>query len=395
MQRISGAVQEGARAYLNRQYRTIAIVGVVLFVAYAVRIGWIDEPTRVVLAFLGSTALLLGGFYLYERRGRTDAAVAAVAAAITALYASLVAATAVYELVGATAGLAVAAVIGAVATVLAVRWDARVVAALGLVGALLAPVLVDAGTSTTALAFMAVALLASTAVLLWRRWDWLAAISFAVGVAQLAAWLDDQYRDRLGLALTVLGAFWAIYAVAAVGYELRVPTTKLRPSSALLLLADAMLLGGGGWLMLHDRHGDAAVAWVLAVAALHVALGAASLRGRISDEVAALLLAVGVGYSAIGLGLALSGPALVLGWSAEAALLAWVARRTRDRRAFLGSGLFLVLALAHVLDFDAPISALREGVDGLGGAVVAVAAVGIVLFAAGAWLMLPRPPALP
>ena len=329
-------------------------IGAIFFLATALRRGWIDEPTRVVLAYLGSTVLLGLGLYLYERKGKTQASLALVAAAIGALYAATTAATTLYDLVDPAVGLLVAGLVGAVATLVAVRWNSREIAAIGIIGALLSPVLVDSGTSDVALAFMAIALVSATGVLLWKKWDWLAVAAFVTSAPQLIAWLDDAYSDTLPLALGVLGCFWVVYVVAAVGFELRVPTEKLRFSSASLLLADALLTSGAGWLMLDSAgHGDVATGWVLGVAVVHVALGAATFRGRISREVALLLLAVGIGLSAIGAALALDGPALVAAWSVEAVLLAWLARRLDRARGFVAAAGFIAGAAIHTLAFDA------------------------------------------
>jgi uncharacterized membrane protein len=322
----------------------VTLLGIVFFFVLAVERGWIGPATRVTLGATVSAVLVLAALWLRRRFGDTYASLSAAGVGIAGFYATLLAATALYDLVPSAVALAAAAAIAAVGAGVAWRWNSETLASLGLLGAILVPVpiAIQGDLTPLAVAFAGLVLATATTVAVLRDWRGLHVAAVLAAAPQAIALMFDNPANTVPVVFGV----WVVLAVIPVWHALRTRLTYL-PASLLMFGA-----AYGGWAAGVLFGGNTQGYVLLAVALAYGAAGTALYRR--DRDTASLLWAIGLTLAAVGAASLASGATLTIVWSAEAAVLAWLARRIKEPRFQLAACAWLGLAFVHGIGIDAP-----------------------------------------
>ena len=355
----------------------VTLLGIVFFFVLATNRGWIGPMARVSLGAGASVLVFAAGLVIHRRYGQLHAALAACGAGIAGGYATLAAATILYDLLPAAGALVAATGIAAAGVIVALAWSSQSLAALGFLGAALSPaaLALDEGVSAAGTAFSAVVFAALAAVTVRRGWDRLLVAGAGVILLQTVWLVADAPAEDVG-ATIVTAVVVALLIGASAAWQLATSRDGLDGLAASLSAA-AVGLSLGSTVQLYPEDTSQGVALLVAAAGLGFATALL--------VVPALDLAYVLGAGALLLtGVAttdfLAGTSIAVVFAAQSLLASAIAYRLRERRFQLGAYAYLALSLGEALVVQA------EWGDGLasdGTAALALAASGLAALAAG------------
>lgn len=246
----------------------IGLAGVFM-VRYGIEQGLLGPTARIVLAIVAGLLLHAAAEYLYRRSGPHPSLAALAGGASITLYAALLAALHLYQLITPGLVFVLLAVLSFATMLLALR-HGPVMAGIGVLGAYVVPLLVSTGSSNVTGALVYVVIVSAAALALQRQvnrhWLWLGVLAGMVswGVLALAAPSAEGFRP-VYLALVA----YALLAIPRLDFTLNASKVTLASLSWKTLLAQP------------NRHETAGLLVLLALLGLSLSLQPFSFTGFI------------------------------------------------------------------------------------------------------------------
>jgi uncharacterized membrane protein len=322
----------------------VLFFGVAFLLKFAADNNLLPIELRLGGAALGAIGLIALGWRLRHRR--LTYALLLQGGGIGIFYLTVYAAAKLYHLIPPGLAFVLMAAIVVLSGVLAVLQDSRALAAFGISGGFLAPVLTSTGGGSHVMLFSYYALLnAGILGIAWfRAWRELNLLGFLFTFVIGSMWGWQYYRPQhYATTEPFLILFFLFYVAIAVLFALRQPL-KLRGYVDGPLVFGVPIVGFAlqAGLVREMAYGMAYSA--LALAAFYILLASALWRRRIEGMrlLTEAFLALGVVFATLAIPLGLDGRWTAAAWALEGAALVWVGVR-QSRRLPRVTGLLLQL----------------------------------------------------
>jgi uncharacterized membrane protein len=341
-------------SWFNRIGVLAIFLGVAFFLKYAVDKEWIGPTGRVAIGVTIGIAFLIVGERLRQRYA--SYAYGLTGGGIAILYASIwFASFKRYDLLAPTVAFALMAVVTAMASLLAARYNALPIAVLGLIGGFLTPILLSTGVDNEAGLFTYIALLDAGVLALAysKQWRSLNYLSFIATVLMFAAWMYTWYTpDKLWTTIFFLTLFFIIFALLAVLYSV-VNRRATEWLDLAMVFSNALLYFGTSYALLDDEYRSRLGLFAVLVAAFYLGLGYFTNR-RDSEDRLLVFTFVGLGllFSILAVPIQFDQHWVTMGWAVEGAVMTWIGLRANDQTSrYAGLAVFAV-GLTHWITVD-------------------------------------------
>lgn len=315
---------------LNKIGIAILVIGVGIGAKYAIDHNLISPLMRIVLGYLSGTTLLLFAIKLKAKYHSFSAVL--LSGGMAVLYFITFAAYDVYELLPRMLAFGLMFLFTLFTVFASLRYNAQVIAIIGLVGAYAVPFLLSDNSGRAAILFSYITIInAGILVISFRKtWSALFYTAFLFTWLIYSAWVVGSLEldTDLWTALAFSTIFFAIFYSAIIAYRINSQQSLSRWDITVLLF-NALIYFGFGYFAIDGRtNGEAYLgAFALFNALLHFITSVIVFRSKsASRDIFFFTAGLVLSFLTLAIPIQLDGKWVTILWGAEAVLLFWIGR---------------------------------------------------------------------
>lgn len=301
-------------------------IGMGFFLKLSFQNNWIGETGRVILGIVSGVAFLIIGEYFQRRYPAWAQAVSGSGTGI--LYLSIYSAFGFFDLIDPIPAFLLLTMVISISTLLAIRYESRTIALLGIFGAFLTPVLLARDLPSDQRYFMLVYILLIDIGILGistlRNWRWFTLVGLIGSYFLFSLWLDQLPPTNTVPVLIGATGIFLVFVGATTLFHILWRRTS-RPADLILMSLNAILYY---WITFETLWSDYQIWFGLITLSLSLFYGllgyGAIKRTGTPPQVSLYSIAIALVFLTIAIPVHLSGSWITLAWAAEGAVLIWV-----------------------------------------------------------------------